>query len=172
MFGDVLGAEGDLAGGCAASVPVLAGALEGAHEGFERVLESIGAFVPGAPVAADPPPARAAVLCAGGLPGGGEVLAEEPQVRVVEDADGCGDQGGAGERVQGRGVIDPVIAPMGVAGGCVLAERVREGRGREQRPARRPGRADQPAGQPQVCEVLSGGGGTADAQHGCRPAGP
>jgi len=91
VFGDVLGAEGDLAGGCAASVPVLAGALEGVREGFERVPESVGAFVSGALVSADPPPARAAVLRAGVLAGGSEVPAEEPQVGAVEDAGGGGD---------------------------------------------------------------------------------
>ena len=76
------------------------GALEGGDQWFERVLESGGAFVPGAPVAADPPPARAVLAGAAGFPGRGEVRAEEPQVRAVEDAGSRGDQGGAGERVR------------------------------------------------------------------------
>jgi hypothetical protein len=125
--------------------------------GFQRVLESAGALVPGAPVAADPPPARAVFADAAGISCRDEVLAEELKSRAVEDAGSGGDQGGAGKGVQGRGVMDPVVALPGAARVGVLAECAGEDPAGEQWPGGRPGGA----GQPQVCEVL---GGVADSR--------
>ncbi len=77
--------------------------------------------MPGALVAADPPASRA--FAAGAVPGGGQELAEDPQVTAIEDAGGGGDEGGARPRVQRLGVAECV--PPGrsaTRAGDVLAE--------------------------------------------------
>src|SRR5208282_1686608 len=103
----------------------------------------------GALVAADPPASGA--FPAGAVPGRGQEFAEDSQVAAVEDADGGGDEGGAGARVQRRGIADRVPPGRGAGrAGDVPVETLGQAVAGDQVPAVRPGSVEQAADQPEV----------------------